>query len=88
MPAHNPIAFARSCGGKVTVRMDSVPGSNNAAPTPCRTRNPISWLLDCDIPHPSEASVKMVRPVRNMRLRPYRSPRIPPVSSRDPSAST
>ena len=42
MPAHNPIAFARSCGGKVTVRIDNVPGSSNAAPTPCSARNPMS----------------------------------------------
>ena len=30
VPAHSPIAFARSCGGNVTVMIDSVPGG--AAP--------------------------------------------------------
>ena len=41
-PAHRPIAFARSCGGNVTVMIDSVPGISSAAPTPWIARNAIS----------------------------------------------
>ena len=38
IPAHRPIALARSWGGKVTVMIDSVPGISRAAPTPWNAR--------------------------------------------------
>ena len=69
-PAHRPMAFARSCGGNVTVMIDSVPGSSNAAPMPWIARNTISCRCCRETPHPSEASVKIVSPVRNIFLRP------------------
>ncbi len=86
-PAQIPIALARSSGGNVTVRIESVPGISIAAPMPCRTRKTISWLLVDDSPEPSDASVKIVRPVRKIRFRPNRSPSVPPVRSSDANAS-
>ena len=70
MPAHSPMARARSFGGNVTVRMDSVPGISSAAPMPWMARKAISWPGDCDSPHASDAPVKTARPVRNILLRP------------------
>ena len=88
MPAHRPIARARSWGGNVTVMIDSVPGIRSEAPMPCTARAAISCPVVWDSPQASEARVKSVRPARNIRLRPYRSPRIPPVSSNEANAST
>ena len=70
MPAHSPIAFARSCGGNVTVMIDSVPGSSSAAPMPWIARNTTSMPVLPETPHPNEASVKIVSPVRNIFFRP------------------
>ena len=70
MPAHKPMAFARSCGGNVTVMIDSVPGSSSAAPMPWIARNTTSMPVLPETPQPNEASVKMVSPVRNIFLRP------------------
>ena len=45
MPAHMPIACARSLGsGKVLVRIESVLGIMIAPPTPCRARPAMSML--------------------------------------------
>jgi hypothetical protein len=83
-----PIARERSSGGNVTVRIESVPGISRAAPTPWRARNMISWLPDPESPQPRDANVKIAKPARNIFLRPYRSPRMPPVSRRDANART
>src|SRR3954447_4222138 len=87
-PAHRPSAFARSCGGNVTVMIDSVPGISSAPPTPCSARNTISCWGELARPHANENRVNTASPPRNIRLRPYRSPRMPPVSSSEANAST
>ena len=38
MPAHTAMALPRSCGGKTLVRIESVAGMTNAAPTPMTAR--------------------------------------------------
>ena len=70
------------------MRIESVPGIRNAAPTPCSARNAISCPGDDEIPHRNEAAVKIASPIRNIFLRPYRSPAIPPVRSSEANAST
>jgi hypothetical protein len=87
-PAQMPMAFARSLGGKVTVRIDREPGMSSAAPTPWMARKEMSCPVDWARPHANEASVNTARPATNTRFRPKRSPAIPPVSSRDAKAST
>ena len=54
----------------MTVMMDSVPGSSSAAPMPWIARNTTSVPVLPETPHPSDASVKTVSPVRNIFFRP------------------
>ncbi len=68
--------------------IDSVPGISRAPPIPWRNRNATSWPVFAETPHPTDAIVKIASPVRNIRLRPYLSPRIPPVSRSDANART
>ncbi len=70
VPAHSPIAFARSCGGNVTVMIDSVPGRSSAAPAPCSARAAISCPVDCESPQNADAIVKTVSPSKKIFLRP------------------
>ena len=88
IPAHRPMARARSCGGNVTVMIDRVPGMRSAAPIPWMARNAMSCPVPWDRPQPSDARVNTARPDRKILFRPYRSPRMPPVSRRDAKAST
>jgi hypothetical protein len=82
------MARARSCAGKVTVMIDRVPGIISEAPMPWRARKPMSSPVVSDSAHESEARVKTARPDMNMRLRPNRSPSVPPVSRRLAKART
>jgi hypothetical protein len=59
---------------------------NPAAP-PCTTRSAISMTSDVDSAHAAEVSTKQVTPMMKIRLRPYRSPSLPPVISTMASAS-
>jgi hypothetical protein len=87
-PAQMPSAFARSFTGKVTVKIESVPGIRRAPPTPCNARNAISWVGFCETPQRNENTVKTPTPARNIFFRPYRSPMMPPVSNSDANART
>ncbi len=69
-PAHRPIALARSCGGNVTVMIDSVPGISSAPPTPWSARATISCCGVLASPHANEENVNTARPPRNIFLRP------------------
>ncbi len=89
MPAHMPIARARSRGSrKVLVMIDSVLGSISAPPMPWTTRAPIRNEVDGARAHRTEPPVNSARPPMNALRRPNRSPSVPPVSSRLASAST
>ena len=82
-PAQSPMACARSRGsGNVCVMIESVLGIRAAAPTPCSAREAIRNPMEPDRPQSSEPSEKMIRPAMKSRLRPNRSPSVPPVSSR------
>ena len=82
-PAQMPMACARSSGsGNVLVRIDRVPGSSSAAPTPCTPRPTMSAWIDGARPQESEPRVNTARPLMKARLRPYMSPSVPPLSMR------
>ncbi len=76
-----PTALPRSAGsGKIWESRASEVGVSSAAPTPCAARAAISVPPLVASPAPSEARVKMIRPVTNTRLAPYRSASLPPTS--------
>ena len=89
MPAHMPIARARSRGSrKVFVMIDSVLGSMRAPPIPCTTREPMRNVVAGARAHRTEPPVNSARPAMNILRRPKRSPSVPPVSRRLAKAST
>lgn len=75
----------RSSG--VVVTIDSAAGDRSAAPTPWPMRAKISVVPSGASPEASEAAVKILRPVRNVRRRPKASAIRPPISSRLPKTS-
>ena len=78
MPAQTPIAIG-SCGrGKALTRIDSESGFISAAPVPWRQRNRISCVSVVASAQSAEQIVNMTTPTMNMRLRPKRSPSLPP----------
>ena len=56
-----------------------------AAPKPCTARAATSTVVDPARPQTSEAIVKIVTPMRNIRLRPRMSPARPPSSRKPPN---
>ena len=80
-PAQMPIAFARSCAGKLATRIESVDGMMNAPPMPMSARITISSSGVVASAEPSEPRPKTARPNVSARLRPKRSPSEPAVSS-------
>ncbi len=81
-PDHAPIARLRSSGTNDASRIAKLPGVNSAAPTPCNARAPTSTgALEATAPS-SDATTNHTTPIRNIRRRPYRSPRSPATSSR------
>ena len=87
MPAHTAIALARSRVGKTLVRIESVDGMTNAAPTPMIARAAITWPeVSASAPN-SEPSPNTTRPSWRAPLRPKRSPRAPAVKRRPAKTS-
>ena len=82
-PAQAPIALPRSWGGKTTVMIARVVGRTAAPPTPMRARNAISMPGVVANAQAADATTKMTRPMMRTFLRPYLSPRMPQVNSRD-----
>ena len=83
-----PIARARSLGSlKVVMMMERAAGAMTAPPTPCKARAATSTAWLPASPHSSEAKVKRARPAANTRLRPKRSPALPPSSRKPPKVS-
>jgi hypothetical protein len=74
--------------GKASTRMERVRGAITAAPTPWRARKTISSGSSRERAQAAEKRVKMARPVRKSRLRPKRSPSVPPVRISDARART
>ena len=82
-----PNALPRSSGGNVALRMPKPCGISIAPSRPCATRKPISMPGEVARPHSADAATNPMSPRRNMRRRPYRSPRRPPVISPAAKAS-
>ncbi len=78
MPAQMPIACGSCLRGNTATRIESESGLSSAPPTPWTARNPISWVSVWASAHAIDDSVKMTRPTMKMRLRPNRSPSLPP----------
>ncbi len=74
-----PNALPSSSGGKVALRMPKPCGISIAPSRPCATRKPISMPGEVASPHSADAATNPTSPRRNIRRRPYRSPRRPPV---------
>ena len=82
MPDQTPSAIPRRSAGNASASSVSVSGVTSAAPAPWTARASTSMPVVGASAAPAEATVKTVRPARNMRLRPKRSPSAAPVSSR------
>ncbi len=76
---NSPNTLPRSCAGKVACTIDSTCGTISAAIAPCRMREATSISGFAANPHSAEAIVKPPMPMRNSFLRPWMSPRRPPV---------
>src|SRR3954453_9182602 len=87
-PAQIPIALARSWPVNVLVRIDSVVGKMNAAPTPMSARQAMSIAGESAVVARSENAPNHTRPNVSARLRPNLSPRAPAVSSRQANTMT
>ena len=81
--AQAPMARARSAGSRNTsLTIDSDEGIVSAAPAPITARHAISRSTEPENAAPIDPAAKTVRPMRKNRLRPNRSARLPPTSSR------
>jgi hypothetical protein len=78
IPAQMPMAVGTCLWGNAATRMASESGLSRAPPAPWTAREAMSWWSLVASAQAAEASVKMVRPTRNRRLRPKRSPSLPP----------
>src|SRR5215469_2639588 len=81
-PDQAPIALPRSAGANDASMMARLPGVISAAPIPCTARAAISTGESGATPQISDATANQITPTRYIRLRPYRSPRVPANSSR------
>ena len=81
MPDQAPIARPRFSAGNAVESRVSVSGVTIAAPAPCSARAAINAPVVGASAASAEATVKMPRPITNMRRRPKRSPSAAPVSS-------
>lgn len=87
-PAQTPMAVPSSFRGNAATMIDSVSGFISAPPTPCPARNAISQSTLGASAQATDMPVKISRPTRNMRLRPRRSPSLPPSMMRTANDST
>src|SRR5262249_2710343 len=77
-PDHVPMACPRRSLLKLALINARLPGTRNAAPTPCAPRAMISCTMSGARPHQTEARAKSRTPDAKTRLRPRRSPSEPP----------
>jgi hypothetical protein len=81
------MAFACSLGsGNIVTIIPSTTAELIAPPTPWMNRAPMIIPCVCETAQNTEASVKIVRPIRKILRWPTRSPRRPESSSRPPKA--
>ena len=86
--AQIPIAAVRRSGGYASARIDRLRGATRAAPTPCAARAAMSADSFGDRAQAADIAVKIASPTTNRRLRPYRSPRVPPTRMSEARART
>ncbi len=88
MPAQMPIAVPSSRRGKAATMIDRVRGFIRAPPTPCPARKATSHSTLGASAQATDMAVKIARPTRNRRLRPKRSPSLPPSMIRTANVRT
>src|SRR5215470_16801424 len=81
-PAHIPIALPRDFSSKDELMIARLPGTRNAAATPCSERHSNRLLIVDEKPHPADAIVKPATPSKNIMRRPRESPSAPPTKIR------
>ena len=82
------MAFARSVFSVNRLMMsDSATAVTTAPPRPCTARAAMSIEREVATPQPTDAMVNRIRPIRNRRRLPNRSPRRPPSSRKPPNVS-
>ena len=79
-PPQMPNAMPRSLPRNASASRASDTANMIAPPTPCRPRDSCSISVLVAKPHRADAAVKMTRPTRYIRRRPYISARLPAVS--------
>ena len=84
--AQIPMAAVRRSGGYASARIDRLSGATRAAPTPCAARAAMSADSSVERAQAADIAVKIASPTRNTRLRPYRSPKVPPTMMSDARA--
>jgi hypothetical protein len=67
---HVPIARPRPASSNVALMIARLPGTRNAAPTPCSARPAIRTREEAAMPQRIDEAVKKMTPNRNTRLRP------------------
>ena len=80
MPDQAPSAAPRRSAETAPLRIVSVSGVTIAPPSPCSARAAMSHSVDGARAAIADAAVKIVRPIRNIRFRPKRSPSAAPIS--------
>jgi hypothetical protein len=81
IPPQAPSTRPRRSAGTAALRIVSVSGVTIAPPRPCTARAAISTSIEGASAAAAEPSVKITRPIPNMRRRPKRSPSAAPVIS-------
>ena len=82
-----PMALPRSAPSKVAARIASDPGTSSAPANPWNARPAIRISTFGAIAQTIDVTAKPARPYMNIRRRPNWSPRLPPTSSSETSAS-
>ena len=82
VPAHAPMARARSAGSrKVSLMMDNEAGMVSAAPAPITARQAISRWTEPEKAAPIDPTAKTLSPIRKKRRRPNLSAKLPPTNN-------
>ena len=84
---HAPSASPRFDGATATLSNVSVSGVMIAPPTPCSARAATNSFAVDDNAARADAVVKMASPIMNIFLRPKRSPKVAPGSSKTANVS-
>src|SRR6202167_5420324 len=80
-PDQVPMARPRSSSEKLALISARLPGTSNAPPTPCTPLAIISHRISGEQPHKAEAAEKSATPIAKTLRRPYKSPKVPPIST-------